>query len=113
MFKKFEIKEDRWIVETPEAMLYVGNFYNKHLSAWEAIQRNDGSYTDGMGIHSTDNVEDFDGFIEECRKVVNICPKCGKYVPLKEQKRVAFANRCCSDCYPALKAKLEYPGWYN
>ena len=25
--------------------------------------------------------------------------------------RVAFANRCCAACRPALKAKLERPGW--
>jgi hypothetical protein len=37
------------------------------------------------------------------------CPECGANDV--DTVRVAFANRCCRDCAPALKAKLEKPGW--
>jgi hypothetical protein len=37
------------------------------------------------------------------------CPECGK--DDVETRRVAFANRCCNDCAPKLKAELEKPGW--
>ena len=37
------------------------------------------------------------------------CPECGaKNV---NTYRVAFSNRCCAACRPALKAKLERAGW--
>ena len=37
------------------------------------------------------------------------CPECGaKDV---DTVRVAFANRCCEQCAPKLRAKLEKPGW--
>lgn len=28
-------------------------------------------------------------------------------------KRVGFAGRCCDNCHPTLKPKIEYPGWDN
>jgi hypothetical protein len=111
MFKKIKIENDTWVVETPNINLYVVNFYNKQLCAWAAAQREDGSYTDSVWIHDTRNINDFDAFIEECVKVANVCPECGKPVPFKEQRRVAFANRCCRECYPTLKSELERPGW--
>ncbi len=37
------------------------------------------------------------------------CPQCG--AEDIETTRVAFANRACLTCAPALRAKLERPGW--
>lgn len=43
------------------------------------------------------------------RESLRACPECGaKDV---ETFRVAFANRACAKCRPALEAKLCKPGW--
>jgi hypothetical protein len=39
------------------------------------------------------------------------CPECG--AEDVETFRVAFANRACGSCRPALAKALEFPGWYN
>ncbi len=50
----------------------------------------------------------YPGF-EAIRALARTCPECkAEDVPTV---RVAFANRCCHACAPALRAKLERPGW--
>lgn len=43
------------------------------------------------------------------KALVEHCPECG--ADGVETQRVAFANRACAACAPALRAKLERPGW--
>lgn len=46
---------------------------------------------------------------EAIKAQVMHCPKCG--ADNVKTVRVAFANRACEKCAPALRAKLETPGW--
>lgn len=61
---------------------------------------------DGISI-PTPELYDF----ELIRNGLTSCPVCGA----KDVKtvRVAFANRACEVCAPALREKLETPGWNN
>ena len=43
------------------------------------------------------------------REAMTRCPECGAF-PV-ETIRVGFANRCCRECAPALRAQMEQPGW--
>ena len=52
-------------------------------------------------------VYDWDAIRAELRR----CPECGETDVATV--RVAFANRACEKCAPALRAKLETPGWCN
>jgi len=50
----------------------------------------------------------YPGF-EAIRALARYCPECkGENV---DTVRVAFANRCCLQCAPGLRKKLERPGW--
>ncbi len=40
-----------------------------------------------------------------------LCSECKRFV--EKTVRVAFANRTCEKCAPALRAQMEKPGWYN
>lgn len=37
------------------------------------------------------------------------CDKCGTLVD--RVHHVGFANKACADCLPAMREKMEYPGW--
>ena len=50
----------------------------------------------------------YPGF-EAIKALAHYCPECKR--DGVETVRVAFANRACRDCEPALRAKLERPGW--
>lgn len=45
------------------------------------------------------------------KALLRTCPEC-KATDV-ETERVGFANRCCAKCAPALRAKIETPGWTN
>lgn len=50
--------------------------------------------------------------LEAIQRAERTCPECGnEYESKAVMRRVAFANRCCANCYGALKAKLETRGW--
>ena len=46
-------------------------------------------------------------------KEVNSCNVCRKEVGVKKLIPVFFSNAACADCAPAMKQRLETPGWYN
>jgi hypothetical protein len=50
----------------------------------------------------------YPGF-EALQKLARHCPECGK--DDVDTVRVGFANRVCHECAPALRAKVERPGW--
>lgn len=50
----------------------------------------------------------YPGF-DAIKALAHYCPECKR--DGVETVRVAFANRACRDCEPALRAKLETPGW--
>lgn len=95
--------------------LLVVNYYGKSWCAWKATySERYQAWRGSVCIAESDKfkpLETFEEFVARCVSVMNTCPVCGKHIPLNEQKMVGFADRCCEDCYPKMKEKLEYPGW--
>lgn len=77
---------------------------SRHQSKWFAEAEVNVWGSDGLAIKPPD-VYDWQ-FIESA---VSTCGYCGAH-PV-ETERVGFAGRCCSKCLPAMRAKIEVPGW--
>ena len=104
------------VVKVSEDVYFlVVNFYGNSWCAWKTTYNEEcQEWRDSVSIANSKYnkpLETFDEFVEKCISVMDTCPECGKHIPLNEQKRVGFANRCCPDCYPKMKEKLEYKGW--
>ena len=61
---------------------------------------------DGVSINPIPIV--YPGF-DAIKALVRHCPECGS--DDVDTVRIAFANRACANCAPALRKKLEKPGW--
>ena len=77
---------------------------------WVAIEDSYG-IRDGVGIGEFDLSEGYKTIISKAVKVSGTCDWCNKDIGLPNLIHVGFANKVCKDCYPAAKAKLEYPSW--
>lgn len=110
--EKTLVEQGTWVVNTPEVDLYVADIYGTLYAYTVTYLRPSNKAYSGMFIHKASEKDaDFEAFIADCLKVVNICPECGNYCHIKEQMHVGFANRACPECYPKLKAEIEKPGW--
>lgn len=83
------------------------------IHVWLAREYEEGQYTDSLSVGSFPPLTGFMEVIDECRRLVNYCPVCGKHVPLSEQEQYSFAGRCCAECLPEMQKQYEQPGWYN
>lgn len=80
---------------------------------WSAWYCPDESCTTQYGIEMPTTLF-FDEFgYQLLAEIAGTCPVCGRYVGARNLEHVAFADRACEDCAPALRRKLETPGWYN
>lgn len=78
------------------------------------MRRNTPRYTAEVSIWGPDGAgvePPPDYSFEAIQAGVRACPECGRTGV--DTVRVAFANRACTDCAPALTAKLCKPGWCN
>lgn len=105
---------DGWKISPTYSGEDVGTAFSLAKNGWTASGIVRGNPADSLCIWGPDSLQVKVPEVYSMASLIEalkICQYCdAKDIPTS---RVSFAGRCCLNCLPEQKRRLEYPGWTN